>query len=171
MVPEPSFESMCFNPFPVNDSVNCLIKTLMSVFVMIFLLLKPAIYHQASLKNFQNSLKNHFLFLIWTLEVWKKIFKTTIYLYIRSASISAILLKSIPKDLCFEGETSNLRADRVKASIEKYKDHLSIIYIEDKISSTNNPKFIFNFVSFEQTLDEINRLNSEKTFHGSVHTS
>ena len=92
-------------------------------------------------------------------------------MYIRSASISAILLKSIPKDLCFEGETSNLRADRVKASIEKYKDHLSIICIKDKISSTNNPKFIFNFVSFEQTLDEINRLNSEKTFHGSVNTS
>ena len=26
----------------------------------------------------------------------------------------------------------------------------------------NNPKFNFNFVSFEQALDEINKLNSEK---------
>ena len=164
MVPEPSVVSMCFNPFPVNDSVNCLIKTLMSIFVMIFLLLKLAVYHQARLKNFQNSLKNHFLFFIWTLEIWRNFFKTTIYLYILSTSISAILLKSIPKDPCFEDQTSNLRADRVKASIEKYKDHLSIICIKDKISSINNPKFIFNFVSFEQALDEINRLNSKKTF-------
>ena len=85
-------------------------------------------------------------------------------MYILSTSISAILLKSIPKDPCFEDQTSNLRADRVKASIKKYKDHLSIIGIKDKISSINNPKFIFNFVSFEQALDEINRLNSKKTF-------
>ena len=127
----------------------------MSIFVMIFLLLKLAIYHQPRLKN---------LFFIWTLEVWKKLSKTTIYLYILSTSISAILLKSIPKDPCFEDQTLNLRADRIKASIEKYKDHLSIICVKDKNSSINNPKFIFNFVSFEQTLDEINRLNSRKTF-------
>ena len=122
---------------------------------MIFLLLKLAIYHQPRLKN---------LFFIWTLEVWKKLSKTTIYLYILSTSISAILLKSIPKDPCFEDQTLNLRADRIKASIEKYKDHLSIICVKDKNSSINNPKFIFNFVSFEQTLEEINRLNSKKAF-------
>ena len=38
---------------------------------------------------------------------------------------------------------------------------VAIICIKDKISS-NNPKFRFNFVSFEQTLDEIKKLNPKK---------
>ena len=69
---------------------------------------------------------------------------------------------SVPKDCFSEDQPSNLRADMVKVSIEKYKDHPSIICIKDKISS-NNPKFSFIlFFSFEQTLDEINKLNPEK---------
>ena len=35
---------------------------------------------------------------------------------------------SIPKDPCFEDQTSNSCTDRVKASIVKYKDHPIIIY-------------------------------------------
>ena len=70
---------------------------------------------------------------------------------------------SIPKDPCFEDQTSNIFTDRVKASIKKYKDHPSIICIKDKISSINNSKFSFNFVSLEQTLDEINNLNPKKS--------
>ena len=53
---------------------------------------------------------------------------------------------SFPKDPCLEDQTSNLCADRVKASIKIYKDHPSIIFIENKISSMNNPKFSFHFV-------------------------
>ena len=34
--------------------------------------------------------------------------------------------------------------------------------VKDKISSVNNPKFSFNFISFEDTLDDINKLNSKK---------
>ena len=34
--------------------------------------------------------------------------------------------------------------------------------VKDKISSMNNPKFSFNFISFEDTLDDINKLNSKK---------
>ena len=68
----------------------------------------------------------------------------------------------IPKDPCFEDETTNLCAYRVKAFIKKYKHHPNINFIKDKISNMNNPNFSFNCVSFEQTLDEIHRLNSKK---------
>ena len=47
---------------------------------------------------------------------------------------------TIPKDPCFEDQKSNLCADSVKASIEKYQDYPSKICIKDKISSMNNPK-------------------------------
>ena len=57
---------------------------------------------------------------------------------------------SVPKDPCFEDQTSNFR---VKTSIEKCKDHPNIIFSKDKISSINNPKLSFNFASVEQTLD------------------
>ena len=75
----------------------------------------------------------------------KQFFKTTNLLPILSTSISVILLKKlyIPKDAYSEDQFSNLRADWGKASIEKYKDHPSIICIKDKISS-NNPKFSFD---------------------------
>ena len=66
-------------------------------------------------------------------------------------------------DPCSEDQFSNLHADRIKASIKKYRNYPSKICIKDKISS-NNPKFSFNFVSFEQTLDDINKLNPEKAF-------
>ena len=64
---------------------------------------------------------------------------------ILSTSIFVILLKnlSVPKDRYSEDQFSNLRADRVKASVKKYKDHPSIICIKDKISS-NYPKLNFN---------------------------
>ena len=39
----------------------------------------------------------------------------------------------IPKRPCFEDQTSNLCGDRLKASIEKYKDHPSIICINSQI--------------------------------------
>ena len=68
---------------------------------------------------------------------------------------------SIPKDTWFEIQSSNLCADKVKASIEKCKDHPSIICIKDKVSSVNNPNFSFNFVSFKQALDEINKLPNQ----------
>ena len=69
---------------------------------------------------------------------------------------------SIPKYLSIEDQTSHLSADSEKVSNEKYKDHSSIICIKNKISSMNNPTFSHNFVSFEQTLDEINKLNTKK---------
>ena len=56
---------------------------------------------------------------------------------------------SVSKGPSFDDQILNLRADRAKASIEKYKNHLSIICIKGKISSIINPKFSFNFVLFE----------------------
>ena len=70
---------------------------------------------------------------------------------------------SIPKDSYFKEQTSNLYVNRVKGSIEKYKDHPSTVCLIDKILNTNNPKFSFNFVSFAQILDVINKLNLKKT--------
>ena len=69
---------------------------------------------------------------------------------------------SFPKYASIEDQTSNLSADSEKVYVEKYKDHSSTICIKNKIASTNNPTFSYNFVSFEQTLDEINKLNTKK---------
>ena len=57
---------------------------------------------------------------------------------------------SIPKDACFENQSSTLCADKIKASIEKCKNHPSIICIKDKVSSVNNPNLSF-------TLSRLNR--------------
>ena len=68
----------------------------------------------------------------------------------------------IPKYPSIEDQTLYLSPDREKVSVEKYKDHSSKICIKNKISSMNNLTFSFNFVSFGQTLDEINKLNTKK---------
>lgn len=52
---------------------------------------------------------------------------------------------SIQKDLCFSEQSSNTCAERVKHSIEKYKDHPSTDCIKDKILNKTNPRFSFNF--------------------------
>ena len=48
-----------------------------------------------------------------------------------------------------EDQTSNLSAGSEKVSVEKYKDHSSIICVKNNFSSMNNPTFSYNFVSFE----------------------
>ena len=80
----------------------------------------------------------------------KQFFKTTNQLSILSTSISVKKIYLFQKTLDQIDQISNLRADRVKAFIEKYKNHPSMICIKDKISSIINPKFSFNFVSFDR---------------------
>ena len=48
----------------------------------------------------------------------------------------------------------------LRVSIEKYIDQPSKVCV--KIVNMNNPKFSFSFVSFEQTLDEINELKASQ---------
>lgn len=62
--------------------------------------------------------------------------------------------QSVPKDPFFEEQTSNLFEDEVKAlKIQRTSKHS---LHQNKILNTNNLKFTFNnFVSFEQSLDEI----------------
>ena len=45
----------------------------------------------------------------------------------------------------------------------KYKDHPSITSSKNKMTSTKNPKFSLMFVSLNQTLDGVNKLNLKKT--------
>ena len=67
---------------------------------------------------------------------------------------------SIPRSLSIEEQTPN---SCVKTSINKYKDHQSTDFVNNKILNISNPKFSFNFVPPEQTLLEVRKLNSKKT--------
>ena len=55
-----------------------------------------------------------------------------------------------------------LFTDPVKLAVEKYKDHPSIISIKNKTARIDNPKYSFSFVSLNETLDRINKLNTKK---------
>ena len=62
MTTEPSFETIRFNPFLANDFLNDSNQNPDVTFIMIFLFLKLATYHQAKLiKTSGISLKNNFL--------------------------------------------------------------------------------------------------------------
>ena len=45
---------------------------------------------------------------------------------------------------------------------KKYKDHPSITSIKSKMTSRDNPKFSFTFVSLNETLNGVNKLNRKK---------
>ena len=47
-------------------------------------------------------------------------------------------------------------------ALKKYKDHPSITSIKNKLTNMDNPKFSFRFVSFNETLKEVNKLNHKK---------
>ena len=67
MAPDSSFESMCFNLIPGNDSANNSNQNSEVNFDndTVFLFLKQATYHQARLtKTSRISVKNYFLFYI-----------------------------------------------------------------------------------------------------------
>ena len=56
-----------------------------------------------------------------------------------------------------------LFTDPVILGSEKYKDHPSITSIKNKMANTDNPKFSFRFVSLNETLDGVNKLNLKKS--------
>ena len=55
-----------------------------------------------------------------------------------------------------------LFTDSVILALEKYKDHPSITSIKNKMTSMDNPKCSFRFVSLNETLNGVNKLNRKK---------
>ena len=47
-------------------------------------------------------------------------------------------------------------------AIEKYKNHPSILTIKNKMQSLGHPSFSFQYVSHDQVLKEVNKLNPRK---------
>ena len=52
--------------------------------------------------------------------------------------------------------------DPVKVALDKYEDHSSITPIKNKMASMDNQRFSFRFVSPNETLDGVNKLNTKK---------
>ena len=69
---------------------------------------------------------------------------------------------SLPENPSIKEPPVALFSDPVKLALEKYKDHLSITSIKNKMTSMDNTKFSFRFVSLNETLDEVNKLNPKK---------
>ena len=61
--------------------------------------------------------------------------------------------KNFPKETANSVNLNLL--DPVEAAILKYKNHPSLNAIRDKISKLDNPKFYFEYTSFDQTLKEL----------------
>ena len=53
--------------------------------------------------------------------------------------------------------------DPVEAAILKFKNHPSLNAIRDKMSKLDNPKFYFQYTSFDQILKELEKLDPRKT--------
>ena len=75
---------------------------------------------------------------------------------------------NIAKNLSLPGSPSikkpsvELFTDPAILALEKYNDHPSITSIKNKMTSRDNPKFSFRFVSLNKTLNEVNKLNRKK---------
>ena len=69
---------------------------------------------------------------------------------------------SVPKNCSIKKLSVELFTDPVILALKKSKDHLSITSINNKMTSMDNPKFSFRFVSLNETLDGVNKLNPKK---------
>ena len=75
---------------------------------------------------------------------------------------------NIAKNLSLAGSSSikepsvELFTDFVILASEKYKDHPSIISIKNKMTRMDNPKFSFSFVSLNEILNGVDKLNRKK---------
>ena len=75
----------------------------------------------------------------------------------KHSNLNIRLLCSIVKKLSLPEN-----ADPAKLELEKCKDHPCITSIKNKMTSMDNPKFSFRFVSLNETLDGVNKLNRSK---------
>ena len=69
---------------------------------------------------------------------------------------------SLPENASVKEPPVELFSDPVILALEKYKDHLSITSIKNKMTSMDNTKFSFRIVSLNETLDGVNKLNPKK---------
>ena len=69
---------------------------------------------------------------------------------------------SLPENPSIKEPSVELFTDPAILALENYKDHPSIASIKNKMASRDNPKFSFRFVSLNETLDGINKLNPKK---------
>ena len=69
---------------------------------------------------------------------------------------------SVPKNCSIKKLSVELLTDPVILALKKSKDHLSITSINNKMTSMDNPKFSFRFVSLNETLNVANKLKPKK---------
>ena len=69
---------------------------------------------------------------------------------------------SLPEIPSIKEPSVGLFTDPVILALEKHKDHPSIMPIKNKMTSMDNPKFCFRFVSLNDTLKRVNKLNRKK---------
>ena len=69
---------------------------------------------------------------------------------------------SLTENPSIKEPSAELFTDPVILALEKYKDHPSITSIKSKMTSMDNPKFSFRFVSLNEALTGINKLNCKK---------
>ena len=69
---------------------------------------------------------------------------------------------SLPENPSLKEPSVELFTDPVILALEKYKDHPSLISIKNKTTIMDILKFRFRFVSLNETLDGVNKLNPIK---------
>ena len=78
-----------------------------------------------------------------------------------TTSLLTVTNKNYPKEI---PNSVNLNLlDPVEAAILKFKNHLSLNAIRGKMSKLDNPKFYFEYTSFDQTLKDLEKLDPKKT--------
>ena len=76
-------------------------------------------------------------------------------------NLLAVTNKNYPKEIANNVNLNLL--DPVEAAIIKFKNHPSLNTIRGKISKLGDPKFYFEYTSFDQTLKELEKLDPKKT--------
>ena len=69
---------------------------------------------------------------------------------------------NIAKNLSLLENPFELFTDPAIIALEQYIDHGSITSIKNKMTSMDNPKFSFSFVSINETWDRVNKLSPKK---------
>ena len=82
--------------------------------------------------------------------------------YFANIKINNIADISLPESPSIKEPSVEIFTDPVILALEKYKDHPSITSIKCKITSMDNPKFSFRFVSLNKALTRVNKLNRRK---------
>ena len=76
-------------------------------------------------------------------------------------NLLTVTSKNYPKEIANSVNLNLL--DPVEAAILKFKNHPSLNAIRGKISNLDNPKFYLEYISFDQTLKELEKLDPKKT--------